>query len=312
MATVKDFFAEWDSPDDFIVAHTSGSTGRPKAIRLQKSDMRASARATNSRFGIDSSSILALPLSVDFIAGKMMCVRAREAGCALIEMEVSNTVKIERHVDLLAVVPSQVDSLLEQSGIERMIANLIIGGAPLDIRRAEALRSRGFNAFVTYGMTETCSHVALAKVGDRIAIYQAMPGIRFRLDSRGCLVIVVHEYSFGELVTNDVVELVDDNSFIWKGRIDNVINSGGMKIIAEDLEQEIAGFMKRPFYIIGQKDDVWGEVPVMVFEGERNEECAMLELLRSRIDHRRCPKRTKAVTILRRTANGKVMRMDIL
>ena len=100
MACIADFIREWESDCDYIVAHTSGSTGDPKAIRLPKSDMRVSARATNRRFGIDSSSVIAAPLSTDYIAGKMMCVRAIEAGCRLIDMPVSNTVTVDRKIDL--------------------------------------------------------------------------------------------------------------------------------------------------------------------------------------------------------------------
>ena len=105
MAEINDFIREWESDCDYIVAHTSGSTGTPKEIRLPKSDMRVSAKATNSRFGITRRSVIAAPLSVDYIAGKMMCVRAIEAGCELLEMPVSNKVIIDRRIDLLAIVP---------------------------------------------------------------------------------------------------------------------------------------------------------------------------------------------------------------
>lgn len=311
MATVNDFLKEWRSSDDYVIARTSGSTGCPKEIRLMKSDMRVSARATNRRFGINSSSVLALPLSVDYIAGKMMCVRAQEAGCELVEMPVSNNIVVDRKIDLLATVPSQVDSLIRQPGAESLVKNLIVGGAPLDDYRAKALRVRGFNAFATYGMTETCSHVALAAIGDPEKVFHAMPGISFRTDDRGCLVIVARDYSFGELVTNDVVELVDGHSFVWQGRIDNVINSGGIKLFAEDIERQISQFVSRPFYVVGHKDKTWGEVPAMVFEGDADEECGMLELLRSKIDHRCCPKMTKAVAELHRTANGKILRKEV-
>ena len=112
MATVEDFINEWRDASDYIVAHTSGSTGQPKEIRLLKSDMAASAKATNAFFGIDSRSVIGLPLSVDYIAGKMAVVRSLLAGCRLLEMPVSNELHIDSRVDLLSVVPSQVDSLL--------------------------------------------------------------------------------------------------------------------------------------------------------------------------------------------------------
>ena len=91
---LRGFLEEWHSDSLYIEAHTSGSTGRPKAIRLLKTDMRQSALATNKFFGIDSSSVLATPLSMDYIAGKMMAVRADVAGCRLIELPVSSRIEL--------------------------------------------------------------------------------------------------------------------------------------------------------------------------------------------------------------------------
>ena len=308
MAAIDDFLREWHSPSDYIEAHTSGSTGAPKRIRLLKHDMLVSARATNRRFGISTSSVLALPLSIDYIAGKMMCVRAIEAGCTLLEMPVSNHIVVDRHVDLLAVVPSQVDSLLAQSDAHSLVGNLIVGGAPLDAVRAEALRCRGFRTYSTYGMTETCSHVALADISDPDAPFVAMPGISFELDSRSCLVVIAPEFSFRRLVTNDIVDLHDSHTFHWLGRADNVINSGGIKIPAEQLEHDLAPYINVPFYVVGCKDSRWGEVPVIVFEGSPDDVQAIIDTLRDVIDHRRCPRKAFAVKTLPRTPNGKLLR----
>ena len=308
MATVEDFLKEWLSDCDYIAAHTSGSTGAPKEIKLLKDDMRASARATNERFKIDSHSVIAYPLSTDYIAGKMMEVRAMEAGCRIIRMSVSNYVEISSDIDLLAVVPSQVESLLQDKYLAKKVRNIIIGGAPLCDDLATRLYYSGANAFATYGMTETCSHVALAKITDGEKIFEAMPGISFEKDQRDCLVINAPSFSFKKIITNDIVELIDDRKFKWLGRFDNVINSGGIKIYPETLEKEIQKWIDKEFYITGCKDDKWGEVPVMVFVGDKEEEQDIFKLLRSKIDHRKCPARVCAVKDLPRTANGKIIR----
>ena len=311
MACIADFIREWESDCDYIVAHTSGSTGDPKAIRLPKSDMRVSARATNRRFGIDSSSVIAAPLSTDYIAGKMMCVRAIEAGCRLIDMPVSNTVTVDRKIDLLAIVPSQLEGLLLQVDAPALIGNLIIGGAALGKNQIKNIVDRGFNAFATYGMTETCSHVALKRISRHDGCFEAMPGISFETDRRGCLMINAPDYSFRKLTTNDIVELISTTSFVWIGRYDNVINSGGIKIMPEQLEAEIAALIDRPFYITAVCDEKWGEVPAVVFEGDSCEEQNLIDLLAEKIDHRRCPKTAKAVDALPRTSNGKIIRKKI-
>ena len=311
MAEINDFIRESESDCDYIVAHTSGSTGTPKEIRLPKSDMRVSAKATNSRFGITRRSVIAAPLSVDYIAGKMMCVRAIEAGCELLEMPVSNKVIIDRRIDLLAIVPSQLDSLLAQPDAPQLVKNIIVGGAPMNDQQLAAIVNKGLNAFATYGMTETCSHVALKKICGHETYFEAMPGISFSQDRRGCLVIQAPAYSFGNLTTNDIVEIASPTEFRWIGRFDNVINSGGIKISPERLEKEIARYVDRPFYITSAKDDRWGEVPAIVFEGTASEVQDILDLLASKIDHKTCPKKARAVRALPRTANGKIFRKKI-
>jgi O-succinylbenzoic acid--CoA ligase len=306
--TLDEFRRQWLSPEPYIVAHTSGSTGTPKEIRLLKADMRLSARATNSRFGIKPDSVLAIPLSMDYIAGKMMAVRAFEAGCRLIELPVSNRIELNEPVDLLAIVPSQVDSIVSDANAHR-IRNVIIGGARLDNTRRSMLAGMPFAAFCTYGMTETCSHVALADALDTQGIYSAMPGISFSIDSRDCLRITAGSMSFGTLQTNDVVELLDNGRFRWLGRADNAINSGGIKIMAEELECCLQAVLKVPFYIKAEPDDKWGEVPVLVAEAPHN----MLPLIQQAIDSlglgRRKPQRIYCVPALPRTANGKIRRV---
>ncbi len=273
--------------------------------------MRVSAKATNSRFGITRRSVIAAPLSVDYIAGKMMCVRAIEAGCELLEMPVSNKVIIDRRIDLLAIVPSQLDSLLAQPDAPQLVKNIIVGGAPMNDQQLAAIVNKGLNAFATYGMTETCSHVALKKICGHETYFEAMPGISFSQDRRGCLVIQAPAYSFGNLTTNDIVEIASPTEFRWIGRFDNVINSGGIKISPERLEKEIARYVDRPFYITSAKDDRWGEVPAIVFEGTASEVQDILDLLASKIDHKTCPKKARAVRALPRTANGKIFRKKI-
>lgn len=262
------FIDEWNSPLPYVVAHTSGSTGKPKEIRLLKSDMRASARACIEFFNLTAESLLYLPLSPDYIAGKMQIVRALEAGCSLTVEEASNrplqsVSAVERDIDLLPIVPSQIEALLSSPHLSRIKA-VIIGGAPITSRDEEQVIKHGLNAYATYGMTETCSHVALRRLGE--SEFSALPPFSFSTDYRGCLVIDSDILSFGRLVTNDIVELIDSRHFIWQGRIDNIINSAGLKICPEEIERQIAPLLPpgTRFYITSRPSERWGEEAVMV------------------------------------------------
>jgi O-succinylbenzoic acid--CoA ligase len=305
------FLEQWHNDEPYIVAHTSGSTGVPKAINLLKSDMRLSAQMTNRKFDITRNSTLFLPLSVDYIAGKMVVVRALEAGCTLIIEPASNhPIKQQpKAIDLISVVPSQVDSILSRPQCLAAIRNLLIGGAAIDNELENRVISSGINAYVSYGMTETCSHVALRRVGQS-PIYQALPGIKFATDGDDRLAITSRQMSFSRLQTNDIVRLIDDEHFIWLGRYDNVINSGGIKVYPETIERKIAGIINGRYYITSQNDAKWGNVPILVIEGEndlaRTER--IREMLHESLSPAEMPKAIKYVNQIELTSNGKIKR----
>lgn len=262
------FMEEWGSSCPHVVAHTSGSTGTPKEIRLPKSDMIHSARATNRAFGINADSSLVCPLSASYIAGKMMIVRAIEAGCRLVMEKPSNHPLRDDYgeINLLPAVPAQIPGLLDSQYVHH-VKNVIIGGAPISARQEQLICDTApFRAFATYGMTETCSHVALRRLGT--PEFTAMPGVSFNVDARGCLAILSDGgYSFNRLQTNDVVDLQDTHTFIWRGRADNVVISGGLKLFPEEIEETVsAAISLPPFFIAGRPSDRWGQELVMVIE----------------------------------------------
>lgn len=265
---LEQFLNDWRSDSPVIEAHTSGSTGSPKRILLSKSDMKVSAEATCQYFGISSNSLLFLPLSISYIAGKMMAVRSGLSGAELLVEKPSNMPLKQnpgREITLGAIVPSQVPGLLQSTWIH-LVKCLIVGGAPLPPESEKLLVESGIPTYATYGMTETCSHVALRKLGQ--PVYQALPHIVFEVDDRSCLIVKSDAMSFKRLITNDVVSLIDDKTFVWHGRYDNVINTGGIKVFPEAIEAKLCdAFATRNFYITSRNSSKWGEEVVLVVEG---------------------------------------------
>ncbi|MDE6377305.1 MAG: AMP-binding protein, partial [Duncaniella sp.] len=213
------FIDEWRSSSTVVSAHTSGSTGAPKRIDLLKGDMLASAQATVEFFGLRKGSTLYLPLSPSYIAGKMQIVRAEVAGCRLVVMPPSMDLHsvegaLPERIDMLPIVPAQIKGLLG-TPLSAVTRHVIIGGAPMSPVQEREVLAAPFTAWATYGMTETCSHVALRRVGEES--YHGLPGYTFSTDFRGCLVIDHPSMSFRRLVTNDLVELHSDVSFRWLG-----------------------------------------------------------------------------------------------
>lgn len=310
---LTDFHRQWRSQSRCIVAHTSGSTGVPKAIHLRKSDMELSARATCERFGIDAGSTLYLPLSLSYIAGKMMVVRAMVSGARLIIEEPSS--RPQPHlflsdspsdcIDLAAIVPAQIDALLASPAAGR-IKSVIVGGAPLSPMQEQQLQSAPFEAYATYGMTETCSHVALRSLRDPSEPFRAMPGITFATDHRSCLVINAPRYSFRRLVTNDVVHLLDDTSMRWIGRADNVINSGGIKLYPEEMERRISALLPAgvEIKVTSRPSERWGTEAVLQIANYDGDIALLLDTIKHHLGSRHSPRAILPVPSIPRRLKG--------
>lgn len=261
------FIEEWNNKTSYVFAHTSGSTGTPKEVMLHKDDMRSSAKATNRYFGIKRGDLLRCPLSCNYIAGKMMVVRA-DCAEAIIDFSHDLTIDNESHIKLMSVVPAQIRHLIDLNVSLKTIENLLIGGAPLSESLEQELMALRVNAYVSYGMTETCSHVAVRHIGERF--YHAMPGIEFTTDSTNRLIINVPYISSAQVITNDIVNLHDNQTFEWIGRFDNVVNTGGVKVFPEIIENKIRGIIPAgiTYYISSRVHRRWGEEVILVCDND--------------------------------------------
>lgn len=316
----EEFIAEWNNSEDFIEAMTSGSTGSPKKIRLSKKDLIISAQSTNNFFSLGKGSRFVCPMDFKYIGAKMMYVRSLVGDGSLVACKPSNNFEFEGYADLLAIVPSQVDCLLSDESMQKRTRNIIIGGAPLDEMREKRLIESGLKAYKTYGMTETGSHVALSPVGNDV--YEALPGITFELDRRGCLVVHMEGRDNDVCVTNDIAELISSRKFRWRGRYDNVINSGGIKIFPEELETVIIRCLRmrnlrfEHVVVFGENSEKWGSTPVAIIVSRDGIDTTTLEDIKRLAgqeidDTRKLPKRYVVTAEIPYAGNNKPDRAEI-
>ena len=296
--TVNDFLQEWNSPSETLLVHTSGSTGKPKPMWVEKQRMLNSAHITCDFLGLRPGDSALLCMSLDYIAGKMMVVRSIERKLRLFSVkpsghplsEESLTKMVEMDFDFVAMVPMQVYNTLqvpqERERLSR-IKHLIIGGGAIDDALAEELRSLPGAVWSTYGMTETLSHIALRRLNGEEASewYQPFDSVGVSLNSDGCLVIDAPLVCSEPLVTNDIAEIKQQETsshssdassslktssphvlFRIKGRKDNVICSGGIKIQIEEVENLLRQHLDAPFLLAKKKDEKFGEIAVLVTE----------------------------------------------
>lgn len=272
--TFEQFISDWQSPSPTILVHTSGSTGKPKPMLVEKRRMEASARITCSFLGLKpgDSALLCMPL--DYIAGKMMCVRSIVGGLRLIRVEPCGHPL--QHLDevptFAAMVPMQVYNSLQDDrelNILKQIKHLIIGGGAISNNLATALRSFPNAVWSTYGMTETLSHIALRRLSgeDASEWYTPFDGVEVSLNQDGCLVINAPKVCAEPLTTNDIAE-IDGNGrrFRIRGRRDNVVCSGGIKMQIEEIEAKLQAHTDIPLMITKRADEKFGETVVLLAE----------------------------------------------
>ncbi|MBR1546367.1 MAG: AMP-binding protein [Prevotella sp.] len=266
--SLEEFLTEWHNDSPTVLVHTSGSTGKPKPMLVEKRRMEASARITCQFLGLHEGDTALLCMPLDYIAGKMMVVRALTCGLRLVSVEPKGCPAWEGPVDFAAMVPLQVWNLLQQAPERlRQIRHLIIGGGAINDELATALKDLPNHIWSTYGMTETLSHIALRRLNgpDRSDWYTPFEGVEVSLNAENCLVInapVVHD---GLLVTNDIAEL-STQQFRILGRKDNVICSGGVKIQIEEVERLLHPHLHELYIITKAPDTRLGEQVVLLTE----------------------------------------------
>ena len=282
--TLEDFLSEWNNGSDRVLVHTSGSTGKPKPMMVEKKRMLNSARITCDFLGLNPGDSALLCMSLDYIAGKMVVVRSIERHLHLISVPPSGhpLKDVDEEITFAAMVPMQVYNTLqvpeERERLSR-IRHLIIGGGAIDAALEQELQSLPGDIAIwsTYGMTETLSHIALRRInGDEASEwYQPFDSVRISQTEEGCLVIDAPQVCAETLVTNDIVEIepyiynkVEKLRFRIKGRKDNVICSGGIKIQIEEVETLLKPHLEKPFMLAKKKDGKFGEIAVLLTEDE--------------------------------------------
>ena len=292
--TLEDFLSEWNNDSDRVLVHTSGSTGKPKPMMVEKKRMLNSARITCDFLGLKPGDSALLCMSLDYIAGKMVVVRSIERHLHLISVSPSghplknidmkdvNGKDVNGEITFAAMVPMQVYNTLQvPEERERLthIRHLIIGGGAIDASLEKELQALPGNIAIwsTYGMTETLSHIALRRINGAEASewYQPFDSVKISQTEEGCLVIDAPLVCAETLVTNDIVEIesyiynkVEKTRFRIKGRKDNVICSGGIKIQIEEVEALLKPYLEKPFMLAKKKDEKFGEIAVLLTEDE--------------------------------------------
>jgi O-succinylbenzoic acid--CoA ligase len=313
---IFEFLEVLENSNQEIVCSTSGSTGKPTKISFKKSQMLQSALATLDFLKLEKGGNAILALPVGFIGGNMMLVRGHIAKWNIYalepKLEIPDDPLIPDDIELLALTPPQfLQTWKNHPGLILKCKKIILGGMPVnkEILAYVAQVPKHIAIFETYGMTETLSHIALKNLSHNHSFFKVLPNVQIRLSSSNCLCIKTN-YLEKEVITNDVANMAKDGkSFTILGRSDFVINSGGIKIHPEEVENLLSAYLKSPFVIIGKAHSTFGEVAILVIENAEGIDFTFLNsLFKNKLQK---PKGYISVHELLYTTNGKIDRIAI-
>ncbi|CAN5297086.1 AMP-binding protein [soil metagenome] len=313
-----DFILDWVKPTAWLEIKTSGSTGIAKKIRIRKEHMINSALATGKFFDLPAGSTALMCLPANFIAGKMMFIRAIVLGWELDLVQPSSNPldRVYKTYDFCAMTPFQLDNSL---GRLHLIKKLIVGGGAVSSQLQKMVQGLNTRVYETFGMTETVSHIAAKRLNPekpraKPIPFKVLPDVAISKDERGCLIVKAPHLTEGTIVSNDMVDIITYKKFHWKGRYDNVVNSGGIKLFPEEIEWKLNKIIDRRFFVTGLPDESLGEKLVLFVEADFSED--LLKELEEDIsqlnslDKYEIPKKIYLVQKFEETPNGKIHRVN--
>ncbi|TAG85029.1 MAG: hypothetical protein EAZ20_16130, partial [Bacteroidetes bacterium] len=299
-------------------------TGLPKKIIISKKKMQISALATIQKLNLENEKNFLICLSTDYIAGKMMLIRAIEAQA--FATIASPKQHIWQEIDTFyfgAIVPVQLKSLLDNEDIWQKfdkIKALIVGGASIPSEWKKQIERLPMPVYATFGMTETVSHIALQLLNTQKKqdYFEVLEHIHIQKNDKNCLEIQSILTDNQWITTNDVVEIVAKHQFKWLGRADNIINIGGKKIQPETIENLIRlhlidFFENEEFFIGGMNDEKWGQKLVIYIETKNNWTTTKMNLFFEKMSkilpHTEIPSKIIFQEFFERTQTGKIKRL---
>lgn len=308
------FLADWFNESPYITVHTSGSTGTPKEFTVRKEQMIQSAILTCSFLNLRKGDNALLCMPLQYIAGKMVVVRALVAGLTLILRTPSGhpLADVEVSLRFAAMIPLQVFNTIQvPEERERLCQTeiVIVGGGAINKELEDEIRQLPNEIYSTYGMTETLSHIALRKLNgpDASSAYTPFSSVKLCLSPEKTLVIQAPQVCDDTLVTNDLAEIHPDGTFTILGRKDNTINTGGIKVQIESIEETLRLIISVTFAITAIPHPGLGEAIVLLVEKTTDTD-SLPDRIASLLPKYQQPKYIRQVDAIPLTGSGKTDR----
>ena len=332
---IYSFLQDWINPEiTTFTVFTSGSTGIPKAIKITKTQMIASANQTGNYFSLKKNDTALLCLPAEKIAGKMMLVRSLVLGLNLFVFEKIKDIPLtlKNPIKFAAFTPMQLSQIFlfgqqYAHSFFKQFSAIIVGGSEVNYAlKQQILGIKSAQIYQTFGMTETVSHVALKPLNNLKSNgyeYELLPNIDAGIDERGCIWIAGAVTNDQKIFSNDLVRFSGEKTFEWMGRTDNVVNSGGIKILTEMLQEKLseiifcnpeifADLVGKKYFFAGVPHPIFGEALVLVLEADFVNEAKTIDSLKPFLDKYEVPKKIICTQPFDVLANDKIDKRQVL
>ena len=271
---IYSFLIFWKSKKSYITVQTSGSTGKPKNIKIRRNAIINSAKATLDYFNIKENSRFHICLPVKYIGGKMMLVRAilNKAEIILTKPEKNVAKDLNDPIDFSAMTSIQVENSLKEKGFKN-IKKLIIGGGPVNDTLIQKIQQLPTKCYQTFGMTETVSHIAIRELNklNKDNPYKCLNHVEISTNIDGNLIIKSPYLCIESLTTNDIVQITGNKEFKYIGRSDNLINTGGIKVLPEEIERQLNESLQSVVFFVDKiPDNRSGEKIIVITNKKEN------------------------------------------
>ncbi|HIF14706.1 MAG TPA: hypothetical protein EYQ86_05050, partial [Bacteroidetes bacterium] len=307
------FLDQWFGNNDTFIIKTSGSTGGgAKELSFDKQQMIDSANVTLTYFSLKQGDKALLCLPIDYIAGKMMLVRALVGGLKLFVVEPSSDFwdELDESIDFAAVVPLQLENA-DPNKIS-YIKSILIGGAPINDRLKDQLDHSQVRFYESFGMSESLSHFAMKNLSNGEECFKLLGGVEANASKEGQLSVKVPWISSSWLKTDDRVVFKDIDKFEWLGRFSDIINTGGVKVSPFDCEKRLTLPLRtffgedRSFYMTSLPEPSLGQKVVLIIEGEKK--TGLREVITQHLEKYEAPKNIIFIEKFKYSSSGKILK----
>lgn len=315
----------------YAVVTTAGSSGDPKGVMLTAGNILAGVAASQARLGNDAGDRWLLCLPLYHIAGLSLVWRSLAAGGSVLIHDRFDAGKVAAaltggEASIISLVPTMLHRLLDADpGPYDGLKGVLLGGGPATLDLVERGLDAGLPVLATYGTTETASQVATVAPGEgREALGTTghpLDGMVVTFEDGEVLVDgpAVSPGYVGEPVrsgphrTHDLGHFDENGRLIVTGRRDDIILSGGEKVIPQHVEAVLESFPSiARAVVVGVFDEDWGQATVAVIEGDPIDEEALGSRARAALPTHEVPKRWVRVEALPELSTGKVDRTAVM